>query len=119
MTYGEIVDALASGDYDLDKLVKEVEAEKEKQKENEEREEWLQYVAEAQDKLLVSLVDYIEIIFGTVLTKAEVDNFRKGLDRMTAELVKMKEGGKPVVEPKVWIPKKEEEDFLKAFAKML
>lgn len=117
MTYGEIVDALSSGDYDLNKLVAEVKAEREKQKE---REEWNRYVAEAQDCLLDALVDYIEAIFGEALTKAEVDDFKKGLNRMTAELMKMKECGKPVVEPKVWIPKKDEnDDFLKAFAKML
>lgn len=117
MTYGEIVTALSSGDYDLNKLVAEVKAEKEKRAE---REEWQQVVAEAQDELLDSLVDYIETIFGVVLTKEEIEDFKKGLNRLTAELIKMKEGGKPVVEPKVWIPKKEEnDDFLKAFAKML
>lgn len=117
MTYGEIVDALSSGDYDLNKLVAEVKAEREKQKE---REEWQQVVAEAQDELLVSLVNYIETIFGVVLTKEEIMDFKKGLNNMTAQLIKMKECGKPVMEPKVWIPKKDEnEDFLKAFAKML
>lgn len=114
MTYGEIVDALSSGDYDLNKLVAEVKAEREKQKE-----EWNLYVAEAQDFLLDALVNYIETIFGETLTKEEIDDFKKGLNNMTAQLIKMKECGKPVVEPKVWIPKKEEEDFLKAFAKML
>lgn len=116
MTYEEIVDALSSGDYDLNKLVEEVKIAKAKQ---EEKEEWNRYVAETQERLLDSLVDYIEAIFGETLTKAEVDNFRKGLNNLTAQLVAMREGGKPVREPKVWIPKKEEEDFLKAFAKML
>ena len=116
MTYGEIVDALSSGDYDLAKLVEEVKAEREKQKE---KEEWNQYVAEAQECLLDSLVNYIETIFGEVLTKAEIEDFQKGLNRMTAELMKVKERGKPVVNPKVWVPKKEDEDLLKAFAKML
>ena len=117
MTYGEIVDALSSGDYDLNKLVAEVKAEKEKQKE---REEWQQDVAIAQGYLLNELVTYIETIFGEALTKEEVEDFQKGLNRLSAELMKMKEGGKPVMEPKVWIPKKDEnDDFLKAFAKML
>lgn len=117
MTYGDIVTALVGGDYDLNELVAEVRAEKERQKE---REEWNQVVAEAQDELLVSLVNYIETIFGEVLTKEEIADFKKGLNNMTAQLLKMKECGKPVVNPKVWIPKKDEnDDFLKAFAKML
>lgn len=116
MTYGDIITALSSGDYDLNKLVEEVKAEKAKQKE---KEEWNQHVAEAQEWLLASLVDYVEAIFGEALTKEEVEGFQKGLNRLSAELMKMKECGKPVVEPKVWVPKKEDEDFLKAFAKML
>lgn len=116
MTREEVVKFLVGEDYDLNKLVAEVKAEKEKRAE---REEWNQIVADAQDELLVSLVNYIETIFGGVLTKAEVDDFQKGLNRLSAELIQMKERGKPVSNPKVWIPKKEEEDFLKAFAKML
>ena len=116
MTREEVVKFLVGEDYDLNKLVAEVKAEKEKQKE---KEEWQQVVAEAQDELLVSLVNYIETIFGEVLTKEEIADFKKGLNNLTAQLMKMKECGKPVMEPKVWIPKKEEEDFLKAFAKML
>lgn len=116
MTREEVVKFLAGEDCDLNKLVAEVKAEKEKRAE---REEWQQVVAEAQDFLLDALVNYIETIFGETLTKEEIDDFKKGLNNMTAQLIKMKECGKPVVEPKVWIPKKEEEDFLKAFAKML
>ena len=114
MNYEEIVTALSNGDYDLAKLVEEVKAAKAKQKE---KEEWNQYVAEAQELLLGSLIDYIEAIFGEVLTKAEVESFQKGLNRMTAKLVKLKECGEPVKNPKVWVPK--DEDLLKAFAKML
>lgn len=117
MTREEVVKFLAGEDYDLNKLVAEVKAEKEKRAE---REEWQQVVAEAQDELLVSIVDYIETIFGVVLTKEEIENFKEGLNRLTAKFIKMKEGGRPVVEPKVWIPKQDvDEDFLKAFAKML
>ena len=118
MTYGDIVTALSSGDYDLNKLVEEVNAAKAKQKE---KDAWNQYVAEAQEWLLGSLVDYIEAIFGETLTKEEVDKFQKGLNHLTAELMKVKEGGSPVVIPQVRVLKNEEEkeDFLKAFAKML
>jgi len=116
MNYGEIVDALAGGDYDLNKLVEEVKAEKAKQKE---KEEWNRYVAEAQEWLLGSLLDYIEAIFGERLTKAEVEEFQKGLNRLTAELVKLKECGKPVKISVPRVKKNDEDDFLKAFAKML
>jgi hypothetical protein len=118
MTREEIVKILAGEDYDLNKLVAEVKAEKEKQADRE-REEWQQDVAMAQSYLLNELVTYVETIFGVVLTKEEVEDFQKGLNRLSAELMKMKECGKPVVEPKVWVPKKGDEDFLKAFAKML
>ena len=75
MTYGDIITALSSGDYDLNKLVEEVKAEKAKQKE---KDEWNQHVAEAQEWLLASLVDYVEAIFGEALTKEEVEGFQKG-----------------------------------------
>ena len=117
MTREEVVKFLVGEDYDLNKLVAEVKAEREKQKE---KEEWQQDVAMAQSYLLNELVTYIETIFGEALTKEEVEDFQKGLNHLSAELMKMKECGKPVMEPKVWIPKKDEdEDFLKAFAKML
>ena len=120
MTRKEIVAFLThEKDLDLAQLVKEVEQER-KAKEDNDRTLWLADVAEAQGCLLDTLVNYIETIFGEVLTKAEVDDFQKGLNNMTAQLIKMKECGKPVMAPKVWIPKKDEnEDFLKAFAKML
>lgn len=118
MTREEVVKILVSEDYDLNKLVEEVKAEKEKQADRE-REEWQQDVAVAQSYLLNELVTYVETIFGEALTKEEVEDFQKGLNRLSAKLMKMRERGKPVVDPKVWVPKKEEEDFLKAFAKML
>lgn len=119
MTRDDIVKFLAEKDLDLTQLVKEVEQEK-KERADHNRKVWMENIAEAEDYLLEDLITYIEIIFGETLTKEDIQEFKKGLNRMTEQLVKVKECGKPVVEPKVWIPKKDEnEDFLKAFAKML
>ena len=120
MTRKEVVSFLTyEKDLDLAQLVKDVEQER-KAKEDNDRTLWLADVEETEKFLLQSLLDYIETIFGVALTKEEEKDFRDGVKRMTAQLVAMREGGKPVMEPKVWIPKKDEnEDFLKAFAKML
>ena len=119
MTRKEIVTFLThEKDLDLAQLVKEVEQER-KAKEDNDRILWLADVEETEKFLLQSLLDYIETIFGVALTKEDEKEFKDGLKRMTEQLIAVREGGKPVVNPKVWIPKKEEEDFLKAFAKML